>query len=602
MWCSRWVPVGILASCLAGCGASQRESGDGVGGAGAQGGSAGQGGAGGTSGLAGASGKAGSAGSGNGGGPTCERPVTFSTVVVERPEPFDVIIVADHSASLTWSRDSLSNGLQSLLGSIHGQEARFFVLTPTQYDITSEPAKAVGYAPLVIYRDPVTDIPYEHAVTEYVETCTDATGAPLDCALRREYESDGLQYRGVWEFRMPDPIAAITPDMDDAAIAAEQDKIASHILGLGVEGAQREQPLCTLSRYVAQSAELLPENAVFVVISDEDDKSTPDECLASYSWIEEYAGDGNTPCETNCELTRFEAIHWESITSVDYSCVPLDDNGVPHPENAFRRSTTGGLNPPCTPGSMAECDEYSLGVATNGCGDNHVVGDCSVDCSGGSGYTCYLERAYDGVDLCTTSFVEAGVTYQNFPDYCALTRGDSPFEDCKSRHYTIGGTPLYRGTETVTKLVDVETLAEMVPAFKVRAEAVFGAGSYFVETIQHDPSFDCELGAGQDYGTTLRTLSSSDADVFPLCHDYEPALERVRGFAQTLVKSEFSLSLAENEELGGVLVTDRDGNQRELAAADYSYDPTGILRVAPGVLTPLDEELELSVLHECVLR
>jgi hypothetical protein len=599
-WTS-WVAAGVLASCLAGCGASQRE-GD-PSGQGAQGGGAGQGAAGGTGGTSGSAGASGNGGSGNGGGPTCERPVTFSTVVVERPEPFDVIIVADHSGSLTWSRDSLSNGLSSLLDSIHGQEARFFVLTPTQYDITSEPAKAVGYAPLVIYRDPVTDEPYQHAVTEYVETCTDAIGAPLDCALRREYESDGLQYRGVWEFRMPEPIAAITPDMDAAAIAAEQAKIASNILALGVEGAQREQPICTLSRYVAQAPELLPENAVFVVISDEDDKSTPDECLASYSWLEEYQGDGNTPCETGCELSRFQAVYWESITSVDYTCVPVDDNGVRHPENAFYGSTTGGLNPTCTPGSMSECDEYSLGVATTSCGDNHVVENCSVDCSGGSGYSCSLERAYDGVDLCTTSFVEGGVSYQNFLEYCAATRGDSPFEDCSSQDYTVGGTPIYRGTETITKLVDVETLAEMVPAFKARAEAVFGADSYFVETIQHDASFDCELGTGQDYGATLRTLASSAGDVFPLCHDYEPALERVRGFARTLVKSEFSFALAEDEELGGVLVTDRNGSQRELAPTDYSYDPaTDILRVAPGVLSPLDEELELSVLHECELR
>jgi hypothetical protein len=80
----------------------------------------------------------------------------------------------------------------------------------------------------------------------------------------------------------------------------------------------------------------------------------------------------------------------------------------------------------------------------------------------------------------------------------------------------------------------VETLAEMVPAFKARAEAVFGADSYFVETIQHDASFDCELGTGQDCGATLRTLASSAGDVFPLCHDYEPALERARSFALEL--------------------------------------------------------------------
>jgi hypothetical protein len=556
------------------------------------------------SGSGGGSGAGGSSATGgNGGGPTCERPVTFSTVVVDRPEPFDVIIVADHSGSLSWSRDSLSSGLQTLLASVHGQQARFFVLTPTQYDITSEPAKTVGFVPLVTYRDPVTDEPYQNAVTEYVDTCTDATGAVVDCALRQEYQSKGLKLEGVWEFRMPEPIAAVTPDMDDAAVAAEQAKIADRILALGTEGAQMEQPLCTLNRYVSQAATALPENAVFVVISDEDDKSTPDECLASYSWIETNEGDGNTPCDANCELFRFSAVYLEPVASVDYTCVPIDDNGVRHPENAFSGSTTSSDNPTCTPGTTAACDDHALDVAATSCGDGHVAEDCLLDCSGGSGYTCFLERPADTADICSTSFVENGTTYENFPAYCSAIYGDTPFRDCTSQGYTVGGTPIYRGTETITKLVDVATLPEMVTAFKTRADEVLGADSYFVETIQHDPAFDCTLGTGQDYGTTLRTLASTEADVFPLCHDYGPALERVRGFAQTLVKSEFAVSLAEDEELGGVTVTDRDGNERSLLASDYTYDATtGSLQVHPGVLTPADESLELSVLHECELR
>jgi hypothetical protein len=599
-----WLLCGGLCLSLVACGASQRDATDDASG---QGGSAGQvvsGGASGKAGSAGASGTGGSsANGGSGGGPTCERPVTFSTVVVERPEPFDVVIVADHSGSLSWSRDSLSTGLQTLLASVHGQQARFFILTPTQYDITSEPAKTVGFVPLVTFRDPVTDEPYENAVTEYVDTCTDATGAIIDCSLRQEYQSKGLRLEGVWEFRMPEPIAAVTPDMDDAAIAAEQAKIADGILALGLEGAQEEQPLCTLNRYISQLETALPYNAVFVVISDEDDKSTPDECLASYSWIETNQGDGNTPCDANCELFRFSAVYLEPVASVEYTCVPVDDNGVRHPENSFWRSTTSSANPTCTPGTTAACDEQALDVAVTGCGDGHVAEDCLLDCSGGSGYTCFLERPADTADICTTSFVENGTTYENFPAYCTAIYGDTPFRDCTSQGYTVGGTPIYSGTETITKLVDVATLPEMVTAFRARADEVFGADSYFVETIQHDPSFDCTLGAGQDYGATLRTLASSAADVFPLCHDYAPALERVRGFAQTLVKSVFAVSLAEDEELGGVVVADRDGNERALLPSDYTYETkAGVLHVHPGVLTPADESLELSVLHECELR
>src|SRR6187551_3997998 len=72
-----------------------------------------------------------------GGGSKCTRVESISALAIERPEPFDVVIVADHSGSLSWSRDSLSAGLKNLLSYAHGQEVRFFVLTPTQYGASS---------------------------------------------------------------------------------------------------------------------------------------------------------------------------------------------------------------------------------------------------------------------------------------------------------------------------------------------------------------------------------------------------------------------------------------------------------------------------------
>src|SRR6185369_4286641 len=78
-------------------------------------------------------GNAAGAGQAGGSGPKCTRVETISALAIERPEPFDVVIVADHSGSLSWSRDSLSAGLKNLLAYAHGQEVRFFVLTPTQY-------------------------------------------------------------------------------------------------------------------------------------------------------------------------------------------------------------------------------------------------------------------------------------------------------------------------------------------------------------------------------------------------------------------------------------------------------------------------------------
>lgn len=53
------------------------------------------------------------------------------------PAPFDLVIVADHSMSLAWSRDELSKGLQDLLANVEGRQVRVFLLTPTQYGASS---------------------------------------------------------------------------------------------------------------------------------------------------------------------------------------------------------------------------------------------------------------------------------------------------------------------------------------------------------------------------------------------------------------------------------------------------------------------------------
>src|SRR6187551_554641 len=267
----------------------------------------------GISGLVGGAGGSGGSGldvaqSGNGGGPKCTRVENISALAIERPEPFDVVIVADHSGSLSWSRDSLSAGLKNLLSYAHGQEVRFFVLTPTQYGASSEAARTQGYLPLVTWKDPVTNKPYSHAITEFREVCTDLTGAPFDCAKRDEARGKGISIKGTWDFQMPPPIAAIKPDMTAAQIGEQQDKIAAGILALGSDGAQTEQPICTLNRYIAQMPSSLPKHAVFILLSDEDDQSTPEECLASYAYEEHEDGKNDAACTQNCDVYRFEAL------------------------------------------------------------------------------------------------------------------------------------------------------------------------------------------------------------------------------------------------------------------------------------------------------
>ena len=604
----RAVALSLVLAGLVGCAGSNTTHGDdddgsaGNGSSGGSGGSAGSGGAAGSGGSA-ASGTGG--GKGNaGGGPTCQKEVTFSNVVVEKPEPFDVVIVADHSGSISWSRENLTEGLQNLLEYVHGQEVRFFLLTPTQYGASSAKALTAGNAPLVSFRDPVTQEPYQNAVTEYVMSCNDVNGAAVNCDQRRDYEGKGLHLKGTWEFQMPDPLAAITPEMSDADVAAQQTKIADSILALGSAGAQIEQPLCSLNRYIRQLAAALPKHAVFLVLSDEDDSSTPDQCLLSYTYAE--AGEpADTPCDTDCDFTRYTANFLKPVESNDYTCMPVDDDGTRHPEGAYRGGGVSSGNPECTPGPATPCGSAQQALAQEFCGEGYLAEDCTVSCSGGSGYQCRVDLPLPdvSVDACTQSFSLGGVSYANVPDYCERTSGDSPFMDCDGNTYDFGGSMVYYGAETIEKLVEVETTPELVGSFIAKADAAFGAGEYFVATILHDPTFDCDVSGGQSYGTTLKTLATTPGDVFPLCGDYAPALQRIRSFAQRLVKTVYQVTLQEEEELGAIKLIDRAGNERTLEPGDYTFDrPTGTLTLHDGVLAPNDVSLELRLLHECSLR
>ncbi len=79
---------------------------------------------------------------------------------------------------------------------------------------------------------------------------------------------------------MPAPIAVLRPDITDAEFAAQRDAVEGAILANEGNGSPREQPLCTLARYINQDPGSLPANAVFLLIEDEDDVSVPRDCLA----------------------------------------------------------------------------------------------------------------------------------------------------------------------------------------------------------------------------------------------------------------------------------------------------------------------------------
>jgi hypothetical protein len=449
----------------------------------------------------------------------------------------------------------------------------------------------------------VTGNAFSHAMTNYRQTCTNPEGTRIPCPSYPPSISE-FSVHGDWSFQLPDPAAVITRDMTRAQLEEQQAAVTDAVLSLGTDGSPREQPVCTLNRYVQQPPELLPDNVIFIVLSDEDDTSDPNDCLVGRT-EERKAIDGtsySSGCTSNCDNYRFTMQKPSNERKLTFNCVPTDDMG-----NTFADQATAeelGLPSSATCDEpVTTCNKGDLAGAGFVCSEGTVIEDCQKWCSEDPSImaTCRLNYPDDSVDLCTTPFVQNDVEYADLTDYCEQVFGGEGWSGCtREGLYASAGTSYTTTGGTHPLMLSTNALG-MVREFQQQAKTVFGENGFVVETILFEPEFSCELQAGQSYGETLKELASTPQDVFPICESYAPALGRAQRFAEALLQTEYPLELGQYESIQSVVVTDREGVERTLAPEDFSHDRTaGVLHIEPSALSPLDESLSVEVLNVCV--
>jgi hypothetical protein len=515
----------------------------------------------------------------------CKRELAISTVNVTAPEPFDVIIVADHSGSLSWSRDDLSAGLQDFLSRVRGYDVRFFVLTPTQHGASSEEANSpLTGRNTVAWQDPATLIAYTDEVTSYSETCTDAAGQDVPCPTYPEPITFDFTLRGEWAFDMPGPVATVTPDMDEVSIQRERQRITDAILELGFGGSSDEQPICTLNRYIAQPTDVLPEHAVFLILSDEDDTSDPSRCVLGQE----------IRVTVNGSKRIFEMPGSGPWGIRKFNCTPLDDQGNVAGPPVPTQWNLGS----CTRAS--ECSASDLQAATDQCPVNHVMSDCIVTCEEINFVACRVDETEVMADACNSPITVDGQSYDNLLDYCTTQHPDATsWGSCIN--YEKDGVELQE--IDLLPLLPGMTLSEMGSHFRRRADEAFGALGYSVELVAFAPEFECAPQAGQSYAERLAELVDSREHIFPICEEYSGALDKAEEFAGGLIPNDYPLTLKVGEQLSAVRVVALDGTVREVDPTDVSYDAaTGALHFEAGVLRATDASLEVDVLGACVAR
>lgn len=532
----------------------------------------------------------------------CEREVAFQAVLLNDPAPIDVVIVADHSLSLGWSKDDLSRGLSELLSNMSGRDARFFLLTPTQYDASSAASSRLSSFDVVQWKDPVTGEPYQNAVTRYSETCTDIDNQVIPCPEDPNSFEQPLTVDGRFEFVMPEALASISKDMTVQQIAAQQEIIKQAILALGANGAAYEQPLCTLGRYVAQAASELPERVVFLILSDEDDTSDPNECLTGLHYEKRRQPVEVSDCSAGCSSIRYWAFAPASRFWVSYTCIPTDDLGTPFPDQAVDGAFTYTTNDEdCSAGP--DCTETNLQSTRNYCSPGAIIDSCERTCSTDpeDRVGCLLDLQDTEVDACSEPFQYGGVTYQSVPDFCAATRGEGNWGECERHAYSdsVAGTGGWTGGMSPQRLAVATTPAQLAEYVTRQVDTVFGADNYSIQLIAFRPEFECAPQAGQSYAENLATLTTPEG-IFPICESYAPALERISGFAESTLQAAYEFELSDRETLEAVVVTDLAGDERTLDPSQYYYDYTAFrLTLDRGAITARDRELSVEIEIHC---
>jgi hypothetical protein len=510
------------------------------------------------------------------GGAGCEREVSLQPVTLGAPQPFDLVIVADHSDSLAWSRDALASGLRDLLANVRGRAARVFLLTPTQYGASS----AISPLPTVAWRDPETGEPYGPAATTYNQQCTDGTGTIISCP---DVNTGAYHLEGRWDFTLPEPIAVITPSLSDSEFVAQQAAVSAAVLGIVGSGSPTEQPLCTLGRYVSQAPAKLPKNVAFLLISDEDDTTRPHDCLVAYEKdvTAKQVVSATIPCNSDCDEYKYTIDVVSRTFQTAIGCVAVTDTGQPIP--GTEKTVSGPFNSGCDGAVPGPCPASEQDLLASRCGNGYRIASCEHKCVEDA-RTCDFTTTQPTSDcsMCTPSGVKATGP--------CTAKGGVNYQYTTSYSETVQKVPLMTGTET-------QALASY---FVSTAKSVLGPTHYLVQGILLDPAFSCPLGPGQSYGDNLARMIGDRSRVFPLCESYGPALAGVLDFAQALIQTDFELSLESDEDVTAITVAGADGKTRTLTPEQYTFDKkTGALHVDPSAIVDTDTDLRVEVTSAC---
>ncbi len=524
----------------------------------------------------------------------------------------NVALIVDNSASMEPHQDKLSSGIRSMVDALRGFNVNFHVYTTTP----TYPGDAArdGTSSHKATVRPIQSFLY-----------TDSSGKEVSSATLPSWAQD--EYSEVTNLRLNPSFTGGTPlkltaGMTTSKFSDVRQKLVDAIRGVGVDGDDREQGLCSAAQVLLGDPDhnifASGTRAAFIFLSDEDDQS--------YDSLNQSSKKGNF--DLGCVKKRRidysqknkKYVHYRS--SVTYS--PADpayrvnlsyrpgaigekvtcygDDNVPYPctvteDMVFEKVFT--IN---TPISGLSCGSGCLGklsAALSAVGwspdSKYEFLSCKYSCISLRNSSCSMkEFAIDRLDrdYCSEPLNSNNPLY----GLCQPDTGPKTlaFKSCSREEVQDG-----KSSTTQVESSLSSGASGLADAIVRRANATFGPDGYIMSAIVHqkDPRTNsaCQGISHGSVGTRYIDLInkrnqsvSGKGGVYSICSgDYSMALEPIRDFIQNVTVDTYRIDLEPGEEIRGVTVT-RDGKLIGLSSTAYTINGSEI-KFSSGVLLPGDQ-------------
>lgn len=521
-----------------------------------------------------------------------------------QPKKLEVYFIVDNSTSLRDNREMLGNGMATFVEAMKGMDVQYKVYT------TESTALAASYAfphEMLEGSENFDFAPGRYAMHDgtFMDTMFSwapdkpATGSYKSWTSKMQLKKDFAEQSGLNLNQTHDQtdLTAIKTGLTQALVNAET-----------VAGGSAEAGLCTLARILYDTGPNAPvaigENALFVILSDEDDSSFQQYgsghkvCMGDVGVLEKTTKDETVWCDSSketCEGANLY-IRYPYIEATVVARLSMGDSVYQTGDNVVCSSANGACG---AAGATRACSAAEL--PTNG----WTIDSCEVR----NIYSLkevylplYKTKSPGNVvpDLCSNrdaSFKHDGTTFSNVRDFMQragdLAADQIPADlstpSCDMSNFkSVNGVypafkilasdmPFTQSNGINQKfLAETQLLYQKIPS---RLRELYGKKGYGLFSVIHDKPKDTTAGCTMDpssgsYGTnykSVQTASDTPGNLFSVCEsDYSTSVKDMAIRAKQIVKDSFILEdFDSNLEMIYSVKIEREGNSIPVSASDY---------------------------------